>query len=386
MLELIERNGLPADGAAASIATCPGKPFFLQRDYICEYWEMAELPAEELEHTIAFAQKIQDNLPLRQLAWHLYRYLTLTPMSSVEPLKLNDLIDELGTGTGMLYLLIVLSLVPDFIARAEKEKFPRRYGEAGAKRIGSSTVFYAQEYNGAFGLRGRSIMFFLHYKQTATWRIGRFDFVVQKAGDNIPDIYRKGDEIIAFCAEGLLLDARGDQVETQENSVRTAHIKTDGTRITGIPIDFHNGLARENEQSIDLTDGWEKIAGAGDWTLFFHIPGGGGMTPEVCEESFREAREFFKEYMPERDFKIIWSASWIFNPAWREMLPESNLAKLIRRGRLYPANAGVNPGLYFVFGKTEGDPEQIKAVNSLEKAVLHCYREKSLRRVGWFII
>lgn len=386
MLGIIERSGLPDTGAAASIASCPEKPFFLQENYIRKYWKMAELPAEKLEYTLDFAAKIRKDLRYRQLTWHLYRYFTLTPMANVEHIKLTDNIGTLGVESGMIYLLTALSLIPSYIARAEREGFPRRYGEAGARRIGSTTVFYAQEYNGAFGLRGRSMMFLLHYIQTATWRIGRFDFVVQKAADNIPEIYRRGDEVIAFCADGIMLNSQGDQVDSAEKSCRTARIKVENSKVTGIPIDFNCGLAVAPEMTIDLADGWEKIAGSGDWTLFFHIPGGGGMTPELCEESFREAREFFKEYMPERNFSIIWSASWIFNPAWREMLPESNLAKLIRRGRLFPAVAGVNPGLYFVFGKTEGDPEQFNAVNSLEKAVLHCYREKSLRRVGWFII
>lgn len=386
MLGIIERSGLPDTGAAASIASCPEKPFFLQENYIRKYWKMAELPAEKLEYTLDFAAKIRKDLRYRQLTWHLYRYFTLTPMANVEHIKLTDNIGTLGVESGMIYLLTALSLIPSYIARAEREGFPRRYGEAGARRIGSTTVFYAQEYNGAFGLRGRSMMFLLHYIQTATWRIGRFDFVVQKAADNIPEIYRRGDEVIAFCADGIMLNSQGDQVDSAEKSCRTARIKVENSKVTGIPIDFNCGLAAAPEMTIDLADGWEKIAGSGDWTLFFHIPGGGGMTPELCEESFREAREFFKEYMPERNFSIIWSASWIFNPAWREMLPESNLAKLIRRGRLFPAVAGVNPGLYFVFGKTEGDPEQFNAVNSLEKAVLHCYREKSLRRVGWFII
>jgi hypothetical protein len=385
MLEIIKRNGLPDTGAASSLASCPGKPFFLQRNYLRQYWSMAKLPEEKFELTAAFAEKIQNNLPLRQLSWHLYRYLTLNPMSNIEIGKLTDNIDVLGVDTGMLYLLTAMSLIPGFIARAHREGFPEKYGKAGAERIGSTTVFYAQEYNGAFGLRSKSLLFLLHYNQTATWRIGRFDFVVHKTTDTIPEIYCKDDEVIAFCADGIMLDENGEQVDIPEKSVRIAKIQTDGTRVTGIPIDFDHGLALNKQVTIDLKSGWEKVAGANDWTLFFHIPGGGGMTPKLCESSFKEALEFFKEYMPERNFRIIWSASWIFNPRWKEELPDSNLAKLITRGRLYPAVAGVNPGLYFVFGKTEGDPEQFTANNRLEKVVLQCYREKSLRRVGWFI-
>ena len=59
MLGIIERSGLPDTGAAASIASCPEKPFFLQENYIRKYWKMAELPAEKLEYTLDFAAKIR---------------------------------------------------------------------------------------------------------------------------------------------------------------------------------------------------------------------------------------------------------------------------------------------------------------------------------------
>ena len=67
------------------------------------------------------------------------------------------------------------------------------------------------------------------------------------------------------------------------------------------------------------------------------------------------------------------------------MLPDSNLAALINEGNLFPAFSANNPGLYFVFGRNDGDPESFNACNRMEKAVLQCYRENRLRRVGWFL-
>ena len=109
MLGIIERSGLPDTGAAASIASCPEKPFFLQENYIRKYWKMAELPAEKLEYTLDFAAKIRKDLRYRQLTWHLYRYFTLTPMANVEHIKLTDNIGTLGVESGMIYLLTALT-------------------------------------------------------------------------------------------------------------------------------------------------------------------------------------------------------------------------------------------------------------------------------------
>ena len=385
MLSLLEINGIPADGAAASLATCPGKPFFLQDEYIKNHWHMAELPDDKLQCTIATAKKIQADIHLRQLAWHLYRYMTLNAMAAVQTEKFPDIIDGLGTETGILYLLIAMSLIPSFISRAEREGFPRKYGEAAAKRIGSTTCFFAQNFNGAFGLRGSTIRFMLHYAHTATWRIGRFDFVIQKADDTIPEIYRNGSNIIALCADGVPLKADFDRAYDAAETAHTARIKISGRRITGLPIDFSTGLARKDEITIDLDDGWERIAGPGDWTLFFHIPGGGGMKLELCRESFAEAVKFFNSYAPDKNFRLIWSASWIFNPAWKTLIPQSNMTALINYGRLFPAFSVNNPGLYFVFGKHSGEPDNFTAVNSVERAVLQSYKEHTLRRTGWFI-
>lgn len=386
MLDLLERYAIPDDGAAQSLATCPGMPFFLERKYIKKYWKLAELPEDKLQYTQETAEFIQADPALRALAWHLYRYLTLTPMAQVKSDKLPDIIDELGVKTGVLYLLIALSLIPSYIARAERENFPRRYGEAAAKRIGSTTCFFAQIHDGAFGLRGKTLLFMLHYIQTATWRIGRFDFVIRKADHTVPEIYRKGSEIIAFCADGTPLKSDFDCALNDDETTQITKITVDGSCVSGVPIDFTTGLAQNTYQTIDLAQGWERIAGPGDWTLFFHIPGGGKMTPQLCEDSFAEALDFFSSYVPDKKFRLLWSASWIFNPAWNTLLPDSNMASLIQRGRLFPATSANNPGLYFVFGKHDGDPDSFIAVNRVEKAVLQCYKNHTLRRVGWFTL
>ena len=386
MLKILETTGIPADRAASSIASCPGYPFFLKHEYIEKHWQMSELPGDKLQYTLDAADKIQNDMPLRQLAWHLYRYMTLTAISDVQTEKFPGIIEELGKDTGILYLLVAMSLIPSFISRAEREGYPKRYGEACAKRIGTTTCFFAQNCGGAFGLQGSTMRFILNYIHSAIWRIGRFDFVIQQADDTVPEIYRKGSAVIAFCADGVPLKSDGDRAYDDSETSRVAAIKVDGSKVTGSPIDFESGLARNEEMTIDLADNWEKVAGPGDWTLFFHIPGGGSMKPELCRESFKEALEFFKSYVPDKNFRLIWSASWIFNPAWKKLLPGSNMASLIDCGRLFPAFSVNNPGLYFVFGRHNGDPDSFTAVNSVERAVLQSYRENSLRRTGWFVI
>ena len=386
MIAWLQTIGIPTDEAETSITTCPGNIFFLQDDFIRKHWFLAELPPEKLEPTLAFAAKIRRDGKFRLLAWHLHRYCMFIPLSRFKGEEMPDLIPGLGIKSGMLYLLVALSLIPAYLSRAEREGFPVRYGEAGAKRIGSVLCFYAQLYDGAFGIRARNLAFQLHYLGTATWRIGRFDFQIRRTDGTFPVILRREGELLAFCPDGTPLTAAGDRAAKESVPARTATLQTDGTRLTGIPIDLHTGLAQSEPRTVDRNAGWEILAGPGDWTLYFHIPGGGGMTPERCRDSFREAREFFRQYAPDKDFRVIWSSSWIFNPVWRELLPGSNMAALIDRGKLFPTAAHTpNPGMYFVFGRHEGDPAEFPARNSVEKAVLRAYREHRLRACGFFL-
>ena len=57
--ELLKQTGIPADGAEKSVSTCPGKIFFLQRDFLEKYWTMAALPPDKLEMTAAFAAELE---------------------------------------------------------------------------------------------------------------------------------------------------------------------------------------------------------------------------------------------------------------------------------------------------------------------------------------
>ncbi|MPN01620.1 hypothetical protein SDC9_148830 [bioreactor metagenome] len=80
------------------------------------------------------------------------------------------------------------------------------------------------------------------------------------------------------------------------------------------------------------------------------------------------------------------SFSWIYNPDFCEVLPESNLAKFMRELYLSPVPASGQDGLDFVFGKSDRDWSDYPANNSLQRA-FHRLREsgKRLKEGGMFI-
>ena len=381
MQDIFLASGFTAADRAAAERGVPGTIYFLTKEFITRYWAMAALPPERLNETVEFAAKLQCNAEYRALVWHLYLACCIRFPEEKFPEELAGF----GIDTGKIYLLVLLSLIPFYEERAAREGFPLRYAHAAAERIGTSTVFYAQKFAGAFGIRARSMAFMIHYKSRPCFRIGRFDFEPWKYDDFLPEIYACGDETIALCQDGWKFDARGERTSDETRTVRTVRLVRSGDTVTGTPIDPAVGYAKDAEITLDLAR-WTRLAGPGDWTIHFHIPGGGHMTPEACAASFAEAKEFFASYFPDKPSRIIWSNSWIFAPAYREYLPESNIAKLGKSGSLFPVASAGNDGLYFVFGRDDTDFDTYECKTSLQKAVMRYQREQGfLRRAGWYI-
>ena len=86
----------------------------------------------------------------------------------------------------------------------------------------------------------------------------------------------------------------------------------------------------------------------GDLIMDMHIPGGGNMTPALSLESFRRAFDFLPKIAPDLK-RIISSHSWIFYSKYEDLLPEGNIAALMRQGYIHPWTSNGTDGLSFVF-------------------------------------
>lgn len=108
----------------------------------------------------------------------------------------------------------------------------------------------------------------------------------------------------------------------------------------------------------------------------FHFPGGeDGLNVEKIKSAFREAVAFWKRAFG-RYPKAFACDSWLFNPAWQELIPDSRIAHSIdifERLPSLPYNPEEPSGLFFVYDKERCDPRDYPAVNSLEKAFVTLY-------------
>lgn len=108
------------------------------------------------------------------------------------------------------------------------------------------------------------------------------------------------------------------------------------------------------------------------------------MTAELAGASLREAAAFFRKYF-KKEIRAFVCDSWILNPAWMELLPESNLAAFMRELYLFPRTPYPQAGLFFVFGRSDGDFASYPADTSLRRAFHRLYNAGEPFRTGGMV-
>ena len=106
-----------------------------------------------------------------------------------------------------------------------------------------------------------------------------------------------------------------------------------------------------------------------DWVLGVHIPEDGGLSPDLVDASFAEARSFFPQSFPDKPARIATCDSWMLDPYLVERLPESNIASFARRFTLDRCSDAPTDAIYFTFRQ--------RGLEGLDKLP----RETSLQRV-----
>ena len=345
-----------------SITELPDElPGFLRQEVIRDSFSGSGIPAEVLPDLEQMAREIAADPYRLALAWHGYRCLTVydSPHFAAWP--------ELDA---RFYLLLALSIVPLLFERYRERGLPE---EAAAACI----AYYGNNYNallkntGRSGWDRRTLHWVRHYIDLNCFQIGRLQYMLTwaRAYNTVVFRHRRSGQILAgsgpefrrFNAEGLVCFPdetaviAGTGIETPANA-------------EVIPFDPH-GFALPNPVRLDFSE-WEMVVSPSDRVLGVHIPTGGQMTLEKCEDSFRHAVQFFKTYFPEIDNKAFFSSSWIFSPYYEKALPDSNLARFMRELYLCPCSSSGTDGVLFIFGREDANYQDYPGDNSIRRAML----------------
>ena len=380
--ELLERNGIDTNSHTISYFSLPEKIFFLEEDYLKKCCLLAGLTDDLAEEVLLFAAEIKKDPVLRQLAWHLHRLFCSLPEFKMPP----DHIDVTGPRTGILYLIIFFSLYEPLKNHLSLWDLPLEQADKAMMRLTPILSFRGIHYPGEKGLLGRSLPYVLHYKNNMCFRIGRFDFILTKVPGHYPELFRerKSGKYKLLCRNNWNIAENGFLLPASETPEESAEFIEAENCCTGRVIDPVSGLVTKEVASLDLSE-YDRLLHPDANVLQMHIPGGGKMALETCKATFIEAKKFFSEHFPSVPIAAIGCVSWIFNPAWRSYLPESNISRLQYSTLAFPFQAVPKSGLFFIFGRDDGEAADYPADNSMRKAMLQAWKDDQLRSAGMLL-
>lgn len=362
----------------------------LAPELLAERWRALQLPGtpEAAEEAITEAGKCEY---FQHLYYYLYYYWYKLENALIYNHKLPDMHQCLNNGqqVGLLELAMAIAGCPSIEKKFAALKLPAHYAQDSLMRITEDALAFSSR-QGYLAYPTNAHHWMRFFVNGELFRIGRFEYMtVPDAMPFAPYVYKhkKSGRVIALCRENWRLDRNGwqlwrDYPDEEPYCVTTFEENTDFVR--GTPIDPAGFAEVGKVVTLDKNE-YELLWDDKDFIPDMHIPPGGGMTPELCEKSLKEAMEFFERYFDCKPKAFI-CFSWVFNPDLCEVLPESNLAKFMRNVYLTPFAGSSLSGLSFVFGKSGKDWSNYAAETSLQKA-FHALRKQSrrLKTGGMFI-
>ncbi len=373
--------------------TTGSSPDYLTFEYFSKYYAYTAGPGCVLPFAAKVCNLLASNEHLR-----LYGHILHTGIFRTEPVidyglgqsialinyaDFPSLEGILGRLTGVFDLLIAVSALPLIEQKFRSLGIPVSYARGNALWLGSSICLDADGYP----LHNLSQLNWLrHSVEGRLFRLGRLEYLLHPYPQWVPAIYRSGQNLAVLCRDGWLFDSAGRRAAVGDADTFSTSLTYTANSVTGTPI-RPDGVALPCQPlTLDLNR-WRPVAPAWSVLPSIHIPAGGGMRPELVKDSLRQAIAFFRSYF-QLEIALFVCTSWIFNPAWEELLPESNLAHFARNVYLLPGwpPTGVE-GLSNVFGRSDRDFASYPADTSLQQAFHRLFAaEQRLCSGGMFIL
>ena len=358
-------------GFAESAATLPQVGLeVLSQEYLKTVFPYIGFNAAEEEKLLAFAARLDAIPAWRLMFYHAYR--TLFVGENPQALKnFPEFKAVFGNDAGMFYLLLAFA-----VFSPARESYRRAGLPLENLRLVGRKIRTTDELNRlAFGEPGyyrHAIYWLRNYVDLSVVPVGRFEFRHGSAAKyNLVVMRRRADgRIVALTGRTALgFLPNGDIAQVTD------------------PRCTASGALIEDEKFV-----LGAALGPDDPILEWHIPGGGGMTPEVTCASLKAGFEFFDRYFPSLPrAKAIMCSSWIFWKRYEELRPQANPALAMRECSAFARPGRSWSGFYFLFGANTPDelPAPPRGDTSLQKTMLKLLAENgpaSLGSGGVFIL
>ena len=363
----------PGYGASARMFTAEAAAETLNREYLDMVLPWIGLPEADENALRRFAARVNGDPVAQRLFFHARR--TLFEGEELRAIcSWPDFSAYFGAEHPLFYLLLSCAVFAPALRSYRRAGLPEYPVRSIGRKILSSSWINSQ----AFGVPGydRSALYWLrHYVDLAVIPVGRFEFRHGKAETYGVEVYRRRNDGVLLtlfgpAPGGFRKDGTACPLHDPEAVTTGALIKTENFVIG-------HALAPDTGRNMGVVklhlDEWEAVITASSPVLEWHIPGGGGMTPEVTRASLAEGFEFFDRYFPALPSPVaVMCSSWAFWHRYEELRPQANPALVMRECYEFNRPLRNYSGFYFIFGaKTPADlPGAPRRDTSIRRAML----------------
>ena len=361
-------------------------------DWYFEVLSKVDINDKEVIDALQWLLERMHTVPsLKMLFWHAHRTLCDYDFKDSMALRNWPSLDSfLGKYAGMFYLLTALSAAGKILQTFNNLHIPESYAFDCLRWLAGSIEIYHLSHDNFPGQDKRQTYWVRHYADGRLFRLGRLEFMRRELDKRFPLVYRNRSDgsLLALCGEAWKLDVNGWRLpdDDDKKTYVISSLKGNASTIVGIPIS-QDGRALVDEKTTLSLDRWEKVMEPGYFALDVHIPGGGKMTLEAVKDSFAQAIDFYARYFPNQPFIAFICISWLLNPDFMRLLPQSNIAKFMAGLHLFPCVSTGKDGMFFIFGNEDIPANQLPKNNPVQKVMAEILQKnESLRCGGMFLM
>lgn len=381
------RQTWPRSGAGFTA----GEVFFLQPGYVREVCALLRISDGLAAALGECAAAVAAEPLLQRLAWHLHWLMSL---SGLDP-QVNHwpaLLPEGGPANALLYGLVVLAGVP----RLREINGARGIAEEVTIETLSDLETWAGDYHAAEGVyRLVSLGWMQHHLHGRLFKLGRLEYIPGQYSHSFRWYRNDGSQRVVALAEPDLLLREDGQFASADGheaceGLWKARLEESLESVSGYAVSPRGRVTREFV-TLDTAQ-WREVLRRGDPVMTVHIPAKGGMAPEECGASFRQAVAFYRTHFPEVVYRAFTCQSWLLDPQFEQFQPPPpNICAFLREWYLHPVEGGDDSQafqrLFDLFGKYgERRWDEVEAKTTLQRATLEFIRGGGRPRGGGSVL
>ncbi len=265
-----------------------------------------------------------------------------------------------------LPMFSLLHCVPKMVEDLREKGVPEDVIDATLNMFENQT----QDYVDLFHRYGIScyVTWMLKFIRCEIIRVGRFNFEICKYNKDF-DVFENNGKL-AVLPNGVTFHRSGQVLgsidcEDTDGSFFADIIETD-TYYEGYLIE--NGLAKNVKRRLEKSE-WKKVLTKGDRIINYHIPTGGKLDSESCENDTERGRDIVNQCFG--GFKAFFCLTWLIDPQIKSIIgKETNLTKFADRFEKFPLKSNGHDVFEYVFVCSPDTPlEELPEKSSFASAI-----------------